>query len=217
MDRTARFERRHVLALGAALAAFPAWGRPRAASPDHEKAQSVVRRMVGQIIELLDNDGIGEGQEARERLRAIIERDADLDRFGRLVLGRHWRRATPAQRDEFLTLFRRLMLEKFTGYLDAYSGREVGSIDEVFEITGSRTVGGGDIVVETVIRPETRPPVSVGWRLHQRDGRPLVIDVIAEGVSLLISQRSEFASVIEQGGMDGLLSELRERLDHTRS
>jgi phospholipid transport system substrate-binding protein len=53
--------------------------------------------------------------------------------------------------------------------------------------------------------------LTVDWRLRPRDDRPVIIDLIIEGASLLVSQRSEFAAVIERSSMDGLLTELRAR------
>jgi phospholipid transport system substrate-binding protein len=58
------------------------------------------------------------------------------------------------------------------------------------------------------------PPIKVDWRVRElRDHSLVAIDVIVEGVSLVVTQRSEFGSVIERRGMDGLLSELRRRAE----
>ena len=66
-------------------------------------------------------------------------------------------------------------------------------------LVSTRVIGGG-------------PPLKVDWRVRERDDGGLVaIDVIVEGVSLIVTQRSEFAAVIERQGMDGLLAELRQR------
>jgi phospholipid transport system substrate-binding protein len=58
-----------------------------------------------------------------------------------------------------------------------------------------------------------RPPLKVDWRIRERgDGDLVAIDVIIEGISLVVTQRSEFSAVIERSGMDGLLAELRQRV-----
>jgi ABC-type transporter MlaC component len=58
------------------------------------------------------------------------------------------------------------------------------------------------------------PPLAVDWRVRELDDRSLVaIDVIVEGVSLIVTQRSEFGAVIERQGLDGLLAELRRRAE----
>jgi phospholipid transport system substrate-binding protein len=48
--------------------------------------------------------------------------------------------------------------------------------------------------------------------LRERPGEPVIIDLIVEGISLLVTQRSEFAAVLERSGVDGLLTELRARV-----
>ena len=59
--------------------------------------------------------------------------------------------------------------------------------------------------------------MNVDWRLRVQDDQPVIIDLIIEGVSLLVTQRSEFAAVIERSDMDGLLAELRARANSTES
>ena len=63
---------------------------------------------------------------------------------------------------------------------------------------GATGIGPRDVVVTTSIINAGRPPVKVDWRLRERDGGPVIIDLIVEGVSLLVSHRSEFAAVIER-------------------
>jgi phospholipid transport system substrate-binding protein len=67
------------------------------------------------------------------------------------------------------------------------------------------------------VRPQSGDVLAVDWRLREGPDGPVVIDLIIEGVSLLVSQRSEFAAVIERSNMDGLLAELRARAGSTES
>jgi ABC-type transporter MlaC component len=53
--------------------------------------------------------------------------------------------------------------------------------------------------------------VHVDWRLRDAGQGPVIIDLIIEGASLLVAQRSEFATVIERADIDGLLAELEAR------
>jgi phospholipid transport system substrate-binding protein len=124
----------------------------------------------------------------------------------RLILGRHWRTASAAQQAEYLELFRAFALHTLASRLDVYGGQN-------FEITGARVVGRDDALVSTRILGEG-PPLAVDWRVRQRDDdRMVAIDVIVEGVSLIVTQRSEFGAVIERRGIDGLLAELRRRAE----
>ena len=74
-------------------------------------------------------------------------------------------------------------------------------------------VGRNDALVSTQILSQG-PPLAVDWRVRELDDNSLVaIDVIVEGVSLIVTQRSEFGAVVERQGMDGLLTELRLRAE----
>lgn len=200
-----------VLALSLLMAAPPA-----PATVAQEDPEAVVRTLVQHIVDLLE-DGDLQGNDGIGRLATAINQDTDLDRLGRMVLGRYWRDADPAQQAEYLELFRELMLQKFVGHLGAYSGA-VEDAAGLFEITGSRPVSERDVLVDSLVRPPDRPPVRASWRLRQLDdGGYVIIDLVVENVSLLISQRSEFGSVVERGGIDGLLTEMRARLGRARS
>jgi phospholipid transport system substrate-binding protein len=103
-------------------------------------------------------------------------------------------------------LFRAFALDNLASKLQFYDG-------QYFEIVGSQSVNGRDALVQTLVPGGGRPPLKVDWRIRERgDGDLVAIDVIIEGISLVVTQRSEFSAVIERSGMDGLLAELRQRV-----
>jgi phospholipid transport system substrate-binding protein len=77
-------------------------------------------------------------------------------------------------------------------------------------VTGSRADAAGVIVMSQIIRPQG-PPIEVDWRLEANDGRYKISDVIVDRVSMALSQRSEFAAIIQRNGgqVSGLLATLR--------
>ena len=84
-------------------------------------------------------------------------------------------------------------------------------------MTGAKVVSDQDALVSSRILSNGEPPLQVDWRLRERDGgAPVTIDLIVEGVSLIVTLRSEFGSVIERQGFDGLLVELRQRITQKR-
>jgi phospholipid transport system substrate-binding protein len=64
-----------------------------------------------------------------------------------------------------------------------------------------------------IVSPEGKPPVKVDWRVRNKDGRYKIVDVLVEGVSMSLTQRSDFSSVIQAGGGDVqvLLNHLKQK------
>lgn len=203
--------RRRLLGGVAGVLALPIVSRAALAAPNPDVAESLVEQLVARIFEIVAQDGLDE-HSAMVTLTSVVEERADLTLLGRLILGRHWRLASPEQRAEYDRLFRDYMLDAFVRRLRPYAGAEVGAIDERFRIEGSRAASRHDVVVRSRLMPPSSPPLRVDWRVRERGGDARIIDLVVEGVSLLVSHRSEFAAVLDARGMDGLLAELRSRI-----
>ena len=182
----------------------------RAASAAERDAEAAVNRLVDHILQLIQYDHQNERQE--RRLIAAIESQTDLSLLARMTMGRHWRQATPDQQRTFVDLFRNYLLNSFSSRLRRYAGTDLSAARKSFTILSTQSVGKRDVIVRSRVTPPSGPPLDVDWRLRHRDGRPVIIDLVVEGVSLLITQRSEFGAVLERVGIDGLIRELRERV-----
>lgn len=204
-------DRRLLLAGGLALlgALVPARALG-AAEPAATSAEEVVQRLVDRLWRLLAEQGGSEID--HEAMIAVLDEGTDLSLLGRLVLGRYWRQATPRQRSTYLNLFRRYMVQTFVQRLRQYVATEPGEPRPPFEVVASQPVGNRDILVKSRVLSASSQPLRVDWRLRERPDGPVVIDLIVEGISLLVTQRSEFAAVLERSGVDGLLAELHTRV-----
>ncbi len=143
--------------------------------------------------------------EAREaRFRSLLSHGFDLAFIGRFVLGRHWKRATPVQRSDYQALFGEYLLKTYSARLDGYAG-------EAMTILSERPAGAKDVVVSTRIERRGGPPIETDWRVRTTGGRYRVIDVMVEGVSMVVTQRAEFAAVVQRQGLQGLIEVMRAR------
>jgi phospholipid transport system substrate-binding protein len=185
-------------------------GRRGRAAPPTVAAEEVVQRLVDRLWQLLTEHGVGAVDE--QELLAVLDQGTDLTLLGRLVLGRYWRDANPQQRTMYLHLFRRYMAQTFVQRLRQYVGNDPHQPTPDFQVVASRPVGNWDILVQSRVLPPDSQPLRVDWRLRDRPEGPVVIDLIIEGISLLVTQRSEFAAVLERAGVDGLLAELNARV-----
>ena len=127
--------------------------------------------------------------------------------IGKFALGRYWRTATKAQKDEYLELFEDMIIETYARRFEEYQGQQI-------QVGTARSVGSnGDSLVQSSIISSGSPDVSVDWRVRKNGNTYQVIDVLVEGVSMSVTQRSEFSSIIQRGGgnIDALLEKLRTR------
>lgn len=195
------------LALGLFLGLLAAV--PVAAEPSAEAARELVKTVGEDVLDVLEDDSLSD-REKFDRLVGLLEGPIDLDLVGRLILSRHWRAASEREQEEYLELFREYALANVSSKLHFYDGQD-------FEITEAKPLNEHDVMVTTRITGPEGGPLNLDWRLRDRDGQLKAIDVIVEGVSLIVSQRAEFGSVIERDGMDGLLSVLRKRIEEARA
>ena len=140
----------------------------------------------------------------KSSFRKLLQDSFDMKTIGRFSLGRYWRVATPEQRKEYLRLFENMVIDVYSQRFSDYQGQK-------FETRSYRNDGPSDTIITSFIVPETGPEIQVDWRVRHKNGRYRVIDVIVEGVSMSVTQRSDFSAVIQRGGGDvqGLLAHLR--------
>jgi phospholipid transport system substrate-binding protein len=140
------------------------------------------------------------------RFRSLLSEAFDLPFISRFVLGRHWRQATPEQRSDYLALFNEYVLQTYSARLGGYTG-------ETLTILSERSAGSQDMLVSTRVERPSGPPVEADWLVRTTGERDRIIDVRVEGVSMLFSQRADFASVIQRQGLQGLIEVMRERTE----
>ena len=163
-----------------------------------------MNELWGQTVEVLSKKV--PRAERLMRFRQLFQADFDGPGIARFVLGRYWRSASEQEQQEYLKLFEDYVVFVYGTRLSNFNG-------ETFKMLGSRTDESGTIVSTDIISPSGEAPIKVDWRLIADHGSFKINDVIIEGISMLVTQRSEFASVIQRHGgqVGGLLELMRER------
>lgn len=193
---------RLAIAIGLAVIASSVM-RPSAAQA--ETASEFIANLGENAIEVLADQGISNDTRV-ERFYSLLEEGFDFPLIGRFVLGIHWRRATNQQRAEYAVLFEQYLVNTYASRLGSYGG-------ETLRVKGERSDADRDTIVSSEIIQKRGPRVKVDWRVRGSSGAYKVVDVIVQGISLVITQRDEFSSVIrrEGSGVEGLLAQLRDR------
>ncbi len=187
-----------VLAMMAAMARNPL-------ADDGQEAADFVRGFSDQALTMLSDESLDSAARTRE-FRRLLTAGFHLELIGKFVLGRHWRRASESERSEFSQLFEDYIVASYARQLGEYGGEQL-------VIDGGRPKGkSGAIVSSRIIRSQGEP-FHVEWRLRRGGEGWRIIDVVVEGVSMAVTHRSEFSSVIASRGgtVGGLLDVLRSK------
>ena len=141
-----------------------------------------------------------------ETLNDIAERSVDIDGIGMYTLGKYRKSLSENQIKEYKTLFRKYFLKSFSSRLSEYTDPKINVLSE--EIINKKYT----IVSSVLEANEKRPKIKIDWRVYTiNPEKPLVRDLIIEGLSLVRTQREEFSSVIQNGdgNIEVLFSNLR--------
>jgi phospholipid transport system substrate-binding protein len=177
-----------------------------AAAPPVNPADAVafMNHLWTRAVELLNNKADAAVRQAQ--FRELFHDDFDRLGIARFVLGRYWRNASEEEQREFVKLFEDYVVFVYTARLGNFGG-------QTFQIRGSRSDGDGVIVSTDVMSPGSSSPLRIEWRLVSDSGAYKINDVIVEGISMMVTQRSEFASVVQRNGgqVRGLIAMMREK------
>jgi phospholipid transport system substrate-binding protein len=163
-----------------------------------------VRRYTEIVQRILDDTAMPVADK-REAVRKVAEEVFDMTETAKRALGRHWQGRTPAQQEEFVQVFAELLERTYISKIDLYGGEQL-------QFTGE-AVDGNFATVRGKIITKQRSEIPVEARLHQRDGRWLVYDIVIESVSLVGNYRSQFDRIIRTASFEELLKRLKSRRD----
>lgn len=174
-----------------------------------ESASDYITELSRTAIAQLSPTDISASERA-QRARRILERNFAGRDLARFVLGRYWRVASQDQRERFMTLLREVALTRF---LPTFQHMSMDQVTIERAIADPQAKGVARVM--TRVDVPDRSPVRLAWRVRPTDdGSFQIVDIMAEGVSMAITLRSEYSSVIEQNGgqVEALLTRLEERL-----
>jgi phospholipid transport system substrate-binding protein len=200
-------QRRQVLTLAAATAVMvcgPGVLRDAWAQPSSDQAAAFVKSTGDKLVGVVN--GAGSQQDKRRALTQIIDSTVDVDGVARFCLGRFWRQASADQQKRYVELFHQVLVTNITAKLGEYQGVR-------FTMNRSRSQD-EDEIVSTVVERPNNPPTNVDWVITSPSSTPKIIDVIAEGTSLRLTQRSDYASFLAHNNsdIDTLINAMRQQV-----
>lgn len=164
----------------------------------------MLSEMTDQVLHEIRSDPaiLSDERRARALAERLILPNLDFHTASRWVLGKHWRSASDVQREAFVSEFRELLISTYLRSLDKYRDNDI-------KILPARPgQPDGRAIVDAEVEQAGGPQVKVEFRLHRNTDTWLVYDIVIEGISLVATHRSGFATEIRDKGLDSLIARL---------
>ena len=169
---------------------------------DSEKAKSFVIDIGNQAIKILKIP-VDDKQKRKNELQNLLQEKFDMQLISKVILGsKVTKSATSDQLNKFSKAFELHIVKIYSSQLGTYKG-------QVFTVNNTE-INKKDAFVYSTIESPDYPTTNIVWRLRERESIPKVIDMQVEGVSLLRTKKNDFAMILDQIGLDGLISKLEQ-------
>lgn len=191
---------RSFIAAAALLCALPAAAQ---LAPDE-----LVRRMTEDVMQIVQSDKelqAGNRQKVLELAEQKVLPHVDFEEAARLAMGRGWASASAAQKDALVRGFRGMLVRIYSNAISAYRGQTL----RVLPMKGDP--GASDVTVRNQYLRPGRPPVEVDYAMRKTAQGWKIYDITVEGISLVLTYRSEFSRVVSESGVDGLIRRMAEK------
>lgn len=160
---------------------------------------------IGNKIISIANDKSLPDVKRKDKIISVVDSAIDADWIARFVLAKNYKEATDSQKEKFTKLYRQFMINTYGPKFKNYNGRKF----DVREVTKQNIFY---LAKSEFLPHDSNTIINVDFRVKEKGGKLVILDFIAEGVSLIETQRSEFNSAIAKDGMDKFLINLEERV-----
>ncbi|MHB8209941.1 MAG: MlaC/ttg2D family ABC transporter substrate-binding protein [Acidithiobacillus sp.] len=182
-----------------------AWTLP-AAAEDTQGAVAVVQQLTNSVLKVLrSNDGKPITPAVKKEVADIVLPHMDFTTMSQYVMARYWRQMDPAQQQEFVVLFKDLLVRTYSNSLNHYHGQTV-------KITGSQQISQNPPVaqVNMVIRQNGGgPDVPVIYALLYTNNSWRIYNTYIDGVSMVLNYRQSFGQIVASRGIPALLQDMK--------
>lgn len=183
-----------------------------ALAQDNTKLDQVkvfINEVGSQIIKSADDKKLSVEQR-KAKIISVIDESIDADWIARFVLGKNYRTMSEEHKASFTKLYRDFMINTYGPKFQSYNGKR-------FDVTDVTEQNGFYIAKAEFLPKDSNAAILVSFRVKERANKLVILDFIAEGISLIETQRSEFNSAISQKGVDKFLEELKNRIEKLKT
>ena len=179
-----------------------------ARAQQHLGPEELVRKVTQDVLDAIRSDrqlAAGDRQKALKLAEEKVLPHIDFEEATRLAVGRAWAQATPEQRKKLVEEFRRMLVRTYSNAISAYEGQTMKVLPVRMK------PGDTEVTVHNQYIRAGGTPLPVDYQMHKTDQGWKIYDITVEGVSLVLTYRSEFDAIVKQEGIDGLIKRLEEK------
>src|SRR2546421_4070995 len=190
------------------LAFLGAMALAAAVSAQEIAPDQLVQKITAEVLAAIKSDkqlAAGDKQKALKLAEEKVLPYIDFDQAPRLAVGRAWSQASPEQKKRLVGEFRNMLVRTYSNAIQSYQG-------QTLKVLPSRAKQDPeDTTVRTQFVRAGGQPLPIEFHMRQTDKTWKVYDIVVEGVSLVMTYRSEFDAVVKQEGIDGLIKRLAQK------
>ncbi|PCI22164.1 MAG: organic solvent ABC transporter [Piscirickettsiaceae bacterium] len=197
----------------ATISILTLFAAPPVIAAELNEPQRVLQETSDLLYEIIqkDKDRLSDRNFVFGLVNDIIEPRVDLNKISRLILGKHWRKASDEQKTQFQKEFKNLLVNTYATAFKEFDEWTIHFLPMSLETTDKR------VIVKTQIVMPSRPPIAVNYRMAKsKTGNWKAYDVIIEGISMVTNYKSSFSKSIKRsGGLDNVIKELADKNNKT--
>lgn len=190
----------------AAIMALTAWTPATAAEDFDATAYTFIEALSGEVAQVATATDIP-ADERDARVQAMFDERVDIRTIARFILGPHWRTASDDERDEFTAVFRGLMINAVA----KHAGKFLSAPMEIERVVPVENAKRPEALVMCRIKTDSGSTMPLAWRVRAGEDGPQVVDIVFNGISLIMTKRDEYQSVLRanSGDVNALIAQMK--------
>jgi phospholipid transport system substrate-binding protein len=168
------------------------------------KTEKFVQAVSDTVISIIKNNSINDSQKT-DQLKTMFIDTVDITWMAKFAMGKNWRSIDDNQKQKFIAIYQDFLLVSYLSIFKKYTGEQI-------LILRSENINEGQFKVYTKIDRANQEDINVDYVLHDKNGKLQVFDIVAENVSLIATQRSDFGAIFSQSGFEGIINALQSKI-----
>ena len=178
---------------------------PSSIAEEKQKLIEFVNNTAKQVITVIESTNTNSQKE--QNLSDIFCNSVDITWMAKFALGKYYKKIHQTELEEYLVAYKNFMISTYVSKFSEYNGVN-------FDIESVKYISNSQYIVSTKIlnKKYTSKYINIAYRIKMTNNHFLIRDIVAEDISLILGQRSDFNSILSKEGVASLIQRLREKI-----